>query len=159
MLAADRVPMRVLQARVDVLPIRDEVDIDLLHRLAGDEAEAGVARGGDEIEAAADPVAKRAEIEDRLEKLRSPFRTAERFSVEDIIDPRDTRPLLCDWAQRAHELVAHEAGDGTVRQRDDHVGQVDQRLVVGGERDRAAIVALRNRLTEAAVAAVERALG
>ena len=37
--------------------------------------------------------------------MRSPFRTAERFSVEEIIDPRDTRPLLCDWAERAHELV------------------------------------------------------
>ena len=44
--------------------------------------------------------------------MRSPFRTAERFGVEEIIDPRDTRPLLCDWAERAHELVAHEAGAG-----------------------------------------------
>ncbi|HEY8867603.1 MAG TPA: carboxyl transferase domain-containing protein, partial [Solirubrobacteraceae bacterium] len=65
-----------------------------------------------ELEAAADPVALRAEIEQRLNAVRSPFRTAERFSVEEIIDPRDTRPLLCDWAERAHELVAHEAGDG-----------------------------------------------
>ncbi len=40
--------------------------------------------------------------------MRSPFRTAERFSVEEIIDPRDTRPLLCDWAARAHELIGHE---------------------------------------------------
>ena len=39
--------------------------------------------------------------------VRSPFRTAERFGVEEIIDPSDTRPLLCDWAERAHELVAH----------------------------------------------------
>ena len=51
-------------------------------------------------------------IEARLNAVRSPFRTAERFSVEEIIDPRDTRRLLCDWAERAHELVAHEAGDG-----------------------------------------------
>jgi hypothetical protein len=42
----------------------------------------------------------------------SPFRTAERFSVEEIIDPRDTRPILCDWAERAHELVVHELGGG-----------------------------------------------
>jgi acetyl-CoA carboxylase carboxyltransferase component len=63
-----------------------------------------------DLEAAEDPVALRAEIEARLNAVRSPFRTAERFSVEEIIDPRDTRPLLCDWAQRAHEIVALELG-------------------------------------------------
>ena len=62
-----------------------------------------------ELEAAEDPVALRAEIEARLNAVRSPFRTAERFNVEEIIDPRDTRPLLCDWAARAHELVADGA--------------------------------------------------
>ena len=61
-----------------------------------------------ELEAAEDPVALRAEIAARLEAVSSPFRTAERFSVEEIIDPRDTRPILCDWAERAHELVRHE---------------------------------------------------
>ena len=65
-----------------------------------------------ELEAAEDPVALRAEIEERLNAVRSPFRTAERFGVEEIIDPRDTRPILCDWAARAHELIAHERGDG-----------------------------------------------
>jgi acetyl-CoA carboxylase carboxyltransferase component len=61
-----------------------------------------------ELEAAEDPVALRAEIEARLNAVRSPFRTAERFGVEEIIDPRDTRPILCDWAERAHELVRYE---------------------------------------------------
>ena len=61
-----------------------------------------------ELEAADDPAALRAEIEARLEAVTSPFRTAERFSVEEIIDPRDTRPILCNWAERAHELVQHE---------------------------------------------------
>jgi acetyl-CoA carboxylase carboxyltransferase component len=65
-----------------------------------------------ELEAADDPVALRAEIEARLDAVRSPFRTAERFGVEEIIDPRDTRPLLCAWARQAHRLVAHEAGAG-----------------------------------------------
>ena len=51
-----------------------------------------------EIEAADDPKAKLQEIETRLEKLRSPFRTAETFAVEEIIDPRETRKLLCDFA-------------------------------------------------------------
>jgi acetyl-CoA carboxylase carboxyltransferase component len=67
-----------------------------------------------ELEAAEDPVALRAEIEERLNAVRSPFRTAERFSVEEIIDPRDTRPIVCDWAQRAHELVALDAPGGPV---------------------------------------------
>ncbi len=65
-----------------------------------------------ELEAAEDPVALRAEIAARLEAVRSPFRTAERFSVEEIIDPRDTRPLLCDWAERAHELVRQDLASG-----------------------------------------------
>jgi acetyl-CoA carboxylase carboxyltransferase component len=48
-----------------------------------------------EIEAAPDPDARRAEIEARLRALASPFRTAEAFAVEDIIDPRETRAYLC----------------------------------------------------------------
>jgi acetyl-CoA carboxylase carboxyltransferase component len=65
-----------------------------------------------ELEAADDPDAMHAEIVERLNAVRSPFRTAERFGVEEIIDPRDTRPILCDWAERAHELVRHELGQG-----------------------------------------------
>jgi acetyl-CoA carboxylase carboxyltransferase component len=65
-----------------------------------------------ELEAAPDPEALRASIAERLEAVTSPFRTAERFSVEEIIDPRDTRPILCDWAERASELVLHELAAG-----------------------------------------------
>jgi acetyl-CoA carboxylase carboxyltransferase component len=65
-----------------------------------------------ELETADDPVALRAEIEARLNAVRSPFRTAERFGIEEIIDPRDTRPILCDWAERAQELVAHDVANG-----------------------------------------------
>jgi len=68
-----------------------------------------------DLEAADDPAALRAEIQERLDAVRSPFRTAERFGVEEIIDPRDTRPLLCDWAERAHELVRHELPAGPKR--------------------------------------------
>jgi acetyl-CoA carboxylase carboxyltransferase component len=68
-----------------------------------------------ELEAADDPVALRGEIEERLNAVRSPFRTAERFMVEDIIDPRDTRPLLCEWAERAHVLVAQDLVGGPKR--------------------------------------------
>ncbi|HEV8680160.1 MAG TPA: carboxyl transferase domain-containing protein, partial [Stellaceae bacterium] len=57
-----------------------------------------------EIEAAPDAAAKRAEIEDRLEKLRSPFRTAEAFWIEELIDPRDTRRLAVEFANLAEKL-------------------------------------------------------
>ena len=51
-----------------------------------------------QLEAADDPEAARAEIEQRLDAARSPFRTAEVFMIEEIVDPRDTRPLLCEFA-------------------------------------------------------------
>jgi len=54
-----------------------------------------------DIEASEDPAARLAEIRAKLGKVTSPFRTAEQFSVEDIIDPRDTRPLLCEFADLA----------------------------------------------------------
>ncbi len=57
-----------------------------------------------EIDAADDPGAKLKEIEDRLNKLRSPFRSAEKFWVEEIIDPRKTRSLLCEFARLAEPL-------------------------------------------------------
>jgi len=57
-----------------------------------------------ELDAAENPEAKLAEIHAHLERLRSPFRTAEAFWVEDIIDPRDTRPLLCEFANLAAPL-------------------------------------------------------
>jgi acetyl-CoA carboxylase carboxyltransferase component len=57
-----------------------------------------------DIEAAEDPQAKMREIEDRLNKLRSPFRSAEKFWVEEVIDPRKTRSLLCEFARLAEPL-------------------------------------------------------
>lgn len=63
-----------------------------------------------EIDAAPDPEAKRKEIEQRLKKLASPFRTAEAFSIEDIIDPRDTRPLLCDFIETAQSVLKTQLG-------------------------------------------------
>lgn len=65
-----------------------------------------------QLEAAEDPVALRAEIEARLNAVLSPFRTAEHFSIEHIIDPRDTRRILCEWSERAHELVRYELAAG-----------------------------------------------
>ncbi len=63
-----------------------------------------------QIEAAEDPDAFRAEIEKRLEGVSSPFRTAENFGIEEIIDPRETRPLLCEWIETAYKLLPSELG-------------------------------------------------
>ena len=57
-----------------------------------------------ELAAAADPAAKRNEIEARLNCARSPLLTAEKFLVEDIIAPRQTRAFLCDFANLAAPL-------------------------------------------------------
>jgi acetyl-CoA carboxylase carboxyltransferase component len=57
-----------------------------------------------DIAAATDPKAELAAIETRLNALRSPFRSAEKFWVEEIIDPRRTRSLLCDFARLAEPV-------------------------------------------------------
>ncbi|HVQ75133.1 MAG TPA: carboxyl transferase domain-containing protein [Candidatus Binatia bacterium] len=57
-----------------------------------------------DLDAAPDPKARLAEIEVRLDKLRSPFRSAEAFWIEEIIDPTETRPLLCEFANLAAPL-------------------------------------------------------
>jgi acetyl-CoA carboxylase carboxyltransferase component len=57
-----------------------------------------------ELEAAGDRVRLHAEIEERLNRVRSPFRVADVFGVEEMIDPRDTRPLLCEFANLAAPL-------------------------------------------------------
>ncbi|MDQ1706191.1 MAG: hypothetical protein QOF18_2557 [Frankiaceae bacterium] len=57
-------------------------------------------------EAGADAERLKAEIAERLETVRSPFRTAEAFLVEDVIDPADTRPLLTEWAASAYAVLA-----------------------------------------------------
>tara|TARA_B100000959_G_scaffold71249_2_gene75578 strand:- start:27579 stop:29144 length:1566 start_codon:yes stop_codon:yes gene_type:complete len=63
-----------------------------------------------DIEAADDPDARRRELEDMLEQYRSPLKTAEAFGVEEVIDPRDTRPLLCDWVRLAYEIIPTQLG-------------------------------------------------
>ena len=62
-----------------------------------------------QLQAADDPDALRAELEEKLGSLRDPILTAEVFGVEEIIDPRDTRPLLVEFARRAYEIVESDA--------------------------------------------------
>jgi acetyl-CoA carboxylase carboxyltransferase component len=63
-----------------------------------------------QLEASDDPDALRARLEAELASLRSPFLTAESFGVEEIIDPRDTRPLLVEWARRAYQITCSRPG-------------------------------------------------
>jgi len=62
-----------------------------------------------EIENAPDPEVKRQEIEARLNAIASPFRTAE-ATGQDIIDPRETRALLCEFVQDAQRVLARQLG-------------------------------------------------
>jgi propionyl-CoA carboxylase beta chain len=59
-------------------------------------------------EAGEDAERLKAEIAERLEAVRSPFRTAEAFLVEDVVDPADTRPLLTDWVAAAYDVLRAE---------------------------------------------------
>lgn len=69
-----------------------------------------------DIASSDNPEAKREEIEARLNAMSSPFRTAEATGGEgnghgiDIIDPRDTRPLLCDFVEMSQDMIDTQLG-------------------------------------------------
>ena len=58
---------------------------------------------------AEDPVAFRAEIEARIESARGPVGPLNRFEIEEMIDPRDTRRLVCEWVENAHHIATQPA--------------------------------------------------
>jgi acetyl-CoA carboxylase carboxyltransferase component len=64
-----------------------------------------------EIEAAPDPAARRAELEEAFAEGRSPFPRAEAFGVNDLIDPRATRPMLCDWIDTLEPVLRRLVGE------------------------------------------------
>lgn len=66
-----------------------------------------------DIENAADPEAKREEIEAMLQSISSPFRNAHAFGIEEIIDPRDTRSLLVDFIESARKVTLTQLGPGS----------------------------------------------
>jgi acetyl-CoA carboxylase carboxyltransferase component len=63
-----------------------------------------------DIEASDDPDQRRREIEAEIRSYESPFRTAEAFAVEDIIDPRETRLRLSNLIEAAQNYLATELG-------------------------------------------------
>ncbi len=63
-----------------------------------------------EIESSPDPVRKLKELYEKYKKITSPFKTAEVFGIEDIIEPKFTRPILCDWIKLAYEVEKKNLG-------------------------------------------------
>ncbi len=63
-----------------------------------------------EIQNAPDPRQREKELETELKKITSPFLTAEAFAVEDLIDPRETRPYLCRFVKAMQPRLAVEVG-------------------------------------------------
>ena len=58
---------------------------------------------------AADPRALRDELMARIESARGPVGPLSRFQIEELIDPRDTRRLICEWLETAWRLVTQPA--------------------------------------------------
>ncbi|MCB1750035.1 MAG: hypothetical protein KDK06_22890, partial [Gammaproteobacteria bacterium] len=54
---------------------------------------------------AADPAALRAELEARIESARGPVGPLNRFELEEMIDPRDTRRHVCAWVEQAWRVA------------------------------------------------------
>ncbi len=63
-----------------------------------------------ELEASDNPAALVEQLRAQFEGVRSPFRTAEHFGIEEIIDPRATRPLLCEWVRDAYAVLPAQPG-------------------------------------------------
>ncbi len=76
--------------------------------------EGGVAVAfGRQIAASDDPEKLRAELEAKLAAGQSPFPRAEAFGFHELIDPRETRPMLCEWVERVWPLLAENMGPRT----------------------------------------------
>ncbi|MFN3912615.1 acyl-CoA carboxylase subunit beta [Hyphomonas sp.] len=58
-----------------------------------------------ELSEADNPEELKAQLYKKFEAIRSPFRTAESFLAEEIIDPRDTRALLVDYVHHAQRVL------------------------------------------------------
>ena len=58
-----------------------------------------------DLEKSSNPEKLLKDIEEKLNHVRSPFRSAEKFSIENIIDPRDSRKIICEWVQLASKVI------------------------------------------------------
>ncbi|MFT5578133.1 MAG: acetyl/propionyl-CoA carboxylase alpha subunit/acetyl-CoA carboxylase carboxyltransferase component [Paraglaciecola psychrophila] len=58
---------------------------------------------------AEDPVALRAELFARIEGARGPLGPLNKFQLEEMIDPADSRRYICEWVALAYEIVSQPA--------------------------------------------------
>jgi acetyl/propionyl-CoA carboxylase alpha subunit/acetyl-CoA carboxylase carboxyltransferase component len=58
---------------------------------------------------ATDPAALRAEINARIENARGPLGPLNKFQIEEMIDPRETRRYICEWLENAWRIVTQPA--------------------------------------------------
>lgn len=65
-----------------------------------------------DIEAADDPDSRRRELEDEMARAQSVLPRSEELGVHDLIDPRETRPLLCEWIQEIRPALEEHARSG-----------------------------------------------
>lgn len=87
-----RPSMRVVWPAADVGGIPPEGGIEAAYKRQLAEAE--------------DPVALREELMARIESARGPVGPLNRFQMEEMIDPRDTRRYVCEWVEMAYRVVS-----------------------------------------------------
>ena len=59
-----------------------------------------------QLAASDNPEALRQELMARIETARGPVGPLSRFQIEELIDPRDTRQLVCEWIEDAYRYIA-----------------------------------------------------
>lgn len=79
--------------------------------------QAGAREGGEE-EGKKQKEALYNELEREYRRLMNPVRTANAFGIEEIIDPANTRPLLCQWVSHVYEELL------PIRLRDRDTGKI-----------------------------------
>ena len=90
-----RPSMRVAWPAADVGGIPPEGGIEAAYKRQLAEAE--------------DPAALRDELMARIESARGPIGPLSKFQMEELIDPRETRRLACEWAQMAYRIATRPA--------------------------------------------------
>jgi acetyl-CoA carboxylase carboxyltransferase component len=48
------------------------------------------------------------ELEDEYLRLMNPVRSAQPFNIEEIVDPKDTRKIVCHWVREMYGVVMQE---------------------------------------------------
>lgn len=61
-----------------------------------------------QLDAAPNRAKMRDELLGKFDVVRSPLRTAEQFGIEEIVDPRNTRKIACEWVEVVYQVVLGE---------------------------------------------------